>query len=146
MTLPLLRLILNKSKRSRVLVIVEDEVLLVKPWIGSGHWMLPGGGIDKGEDNDKAAARELREETGIRVAAKRLSYVGTIPFDRYGLRYENVCFWLRLSKKPKVFSEQFLEIAAFTWVSKDALPVDTSPEVAEVIRMATKEFVKSASK
>ena len=30
-----------------------------------GYWQMPQGGIDKGEDPETAALRELEEETGI---------------------------------------------------------------------------------
>lgn len=39
-------------------------------------WQMPQGGVDPGEDMDKAMLRELEEETGIRP--KHLSIIGTL--------------------------------------------------------------------
>jgi 8-oxo-dGTP diphosphatase len=45
----------------------EPHILLIKrrwnPY--EGHWALPGGHVDAGEDTEAAAVRELKEETGI---------------------------------------------------------------------------------
>lgn len=35
-------------------------------------WTLPGGGLEAGEDGERAAQREVLEETGFRVALERL--------------------------------------------------------------------------
>jgi putative (di)nucleoside polyphosphate hydrolase len=36
--------------------------------VGSTWWQMPQGGLDKGEDPESAARRELAEETGVRSA------------------------------------------------------------------------------
>ena len=38
----------------------------------NGIWEFPGGGIERGEVPERAAERETREETGLRVNAKKL--------------------------------------------------------------------------
>ena len=50
----------------------QQRVLLIRHSYGSDKWMPPGGGLKRGEDALKAAARELLEETGCRLDAATL--------------------------------------------------------------------------
>ncbi|NLV40547.1 MAG: NUDIX domain-containing protein [Candidatus Hydrogenedentes bacterium] len=55
--------------RVAALVIRDDRVLLVRHVKdGETRWLLPGGGVDRGETLADALHRELREETGLQVA------------------------------------------------------------------------------
>jgi 8-oxo-dGTP diphosphatase len=58
------------------LVVRDDSLLVVRMTYGpsKGRYMLPGGLLDAGEALDVAAAREVREETG--VEARPLGIVG----------------------------------------------------------------------
>jgi ADP-ribose pyrophosphatase YjhB (NUDIX family) len=55
-------------------VIRDGSILLIKRKNPPEGWALPGGFIDYGEPAELAAARELREETGLR--AGRLELLG----------------------------------------------------------------------
>jgi ADP-ribose pyrophosphatase YjhB (NUDIX family) len=52
------------------MVLAEHKLLLVKRAMrpNQGKWSLPAGFLDYGEDPQATAAREVMEETGLRVA------------------------------------------------------------------------------
>lgn len=73
--------------------------LLLQQRSDGGQWGLPGGSVEVGESVTQAVVREVREETGLRVAVKRLVGIYSEPArqvvrypDGRVWHYVNVCF------------------------------------------------------
>ncbi|MEO3744730.1 NUDIX domain-containing protein [Plantactinospora sp. B5E13] len=65
--------VFTPRQAARVLLVDgEDRVLMFRGWDPARpehrYWFTPGGGLDPDESPQVAAARELAEETGLRVA------------------------------------------------------------------------------
>ncbi len=101
----------------------DGRVLLVRHSYGrSDLYMLPGGGIARGEAPAVAASRELREETGC--AARDI-----VPFATYESRIEGrrdtiFLFTAHTDGSPAADGRELLEARFF---DPDALPGNTSP-------------------
>lgn len=50
-----------------VIIVREDDAILMERRADNGIWGLPGGSVDMGESLREAVAREVAEETGLRV-------------------------------------------------------------------------------
>lgn len=57
---------------------IRQKVLLTQR-ADNGHWCLPGGHMESGESAAEACEREVWEETGLKVRAKRLLGVYSNP-------------------------------------------------------------------
>jgi 8-oxo-dGTP pyrophosphatase MutT (NUDIX family) len=73
---PIIALAINGSTRSRIFLTSENhsKLLVVKDLVGTGTWALPGGGLHKNEDPVDCVIRELKEEIGIKLTKKDLTF------------------------------------------------------------------------
>ena len=70
-----------------VLLLDEDEknILLVKnKGEGTSYYTLPGGAVEKGETLEKAAVREVKEETGLEVQIDGVFTISEAFFEERG--------------------------------------------------------------
>lgn len=103
------------TKRTRILVVAGDEILLTKGWLGSGQWALPGGGLHRGEDPAEGALRELKEETGVLASKDQLKslFSGRV-MGETSTNYYIYAYALELSEKPQL-TRQKGEIIELEW-------------------------------
>ncbi|HSX44940.1 MAG TPA: NUDIX hydrolase [Candidatus Saccharimonadales bacterium] len=122
---PLLWLYLRFNKRTRVLVIHQDRVLLVHSWHSAGQWSLPGGGLHRGEEPTTGAVREAREETGILIKPDQLTLLKEGVSGNRGLRYRYICYFTQVEEmiEPKV---RLLEIVDAAWVPINEVNLSTA--------------------
>jgi len=75
----------------RVVILNQDNKVLMLRQCHEGRdiWMLPGGMIEKGENAQQAAIREVKEETGLDIKVKSLLWHVEEISERRGQRFVN---------------------------------------------------------
>jgi len=101
----------------------EGRVLLVEHTYTTG-WYLPGGGVERGETAETALARELVEETGVRLTGPvRLLSVHSNEVHHRG---DHVLVYRCDHWEPCEATSRG-EIAQVGWFAPDALPEGIQP-------------------
>jgi len=138
--------VLPVDRDGRVLLLIGRELLRR----GDHFWLSVGGGIERGESLVQAAARELREETGISVDPAALgSAIGTsvLEFTSFGLLsviQHQTYYALAVAGTGVSFAGQGaverLTIVGYEWLSADGLAARpervNDPELPRLMRAA----------
>jgi len=112
---PGIHIILSGSKRTRIIMLADGgQCLAVKPYLGSGAWKLPGGGVHKSETLTVAASRELFEEVGVHTTPDEFEHLGDAEMNENGHRYHAHFLAVRV-KKPETLRLQWWEISEAVW-------------------------------
>ena len=107
-----------------VLVEQNGRILLVRSVLEGRYdfWVAPGGGVEGDESIEKAAIREVREESGIVVKLDQLAYVEDLLGN--GVRYCKFWFTGKATGgelsclAPEAKQEYITEVA---WLSREEL-------------------------
>ncbi len=114
-TWPALFVYFKIGRRTRLFVICDREILVVRSWYGDGNYIYPGGGLHRREDPTEGALRELYEETGLSLSSSQLTllFEDTVSAPQK-ISYKCVAFGVRLDKKPPNVRPRG-EIAEVSW-------------------------------
>jgi len=106
----------------------REKVLLTQR-ADNGHWCLPGSHMESGESAAEACEREVLEETGLKVRAKRLLGVYSNPDQLVIYKDGNKAFFVVLNFEAEVLEGEVglsEETTAFGWFTPDemdAMPI-----------------------
>ncbi|MEO8784767.1 MAG: NUDIX hydrolase [Candidatus Saccharimonadales bacterium] len=111
---PALWVYLRIGWRTRILVVADGKLLLVKSWLGTSQWGLPGGGLHAKEEPVAGALRELKEETSLKLNPDQLKFLYKGKAHHHGLGFRYWCYVVELPK-PLPIRKQQLEITNVAW-------------------------------
>lgn len=134
---PFLWLYTPLTRRSRVLIIQDNKLLVVKGKLGPNVWQLPGGGIKFGESAVEAAKRELKEELYLDAVKIDELNDSFIVCRQFGLLFRLHFFAVSI-KKDATITIQKSEIRDYTWLAIDDLK-NVAPEVRIALSLAHRQ-------
>jgi len=131
------------EEKGKVLLIKEGKRSSWRP----GTWALPGGKMDEGENLLESLARELKEETGLKVRIKGLyrveEIVAEVNYERR-LVHHFVFIGDRLSGSLREPDDSVAEIK---WISKKDLTAIKVNDLAEFYYPTLfEEYIKNPNK
>lgn len=134
LSLPLLRIYVHGTKRTRVLLVAADKVLLIRAWHGLEEWSLPGGGVHKHEEPVNSATRELYEETTVALGIDQLKPLFEGPYGRHGIKFR--CYYfVGTLKKPIRAKARLPEVMEVRWVSlRELSKYQLAPDAEAAVR------------
>lgn len=122
------RLFVSNKESARVMVILKNEILLVRN-VGVDKWSLPGGTIEKGETPEQAALRELQEELLISTAPIE-SKLGVY---HSHIENEHAPVHVFVAAAQTLLYKRQWEIDEARWFALNDLPENLSPATARRI-------------
>jgi putative (di)nucleoside polyphosphate hydrolase len=135
-----------------MIVNAQHQILAGEAYHYPGEWMMPQGGIDRGEDCLQAMQRELYEETGLKFSQMRLicehdewlEYLFRKP------QYKDDIFYIGQRQKwflieyngplPDIENAKEQEFSCFGWVEPDWLVAQIPPFKKEVYSTVVSAF------
>ena len=121
-----------------VAIWVGPRILMIRHSYRYNWLSWPGGSIHRGEKPAEAARRELKEETGLDIAAGSLRFIGEV-LERWEWRYDYVSlFELKLKRAPELRLDGREVIGAALMSPKAALAQPLVPFIRNYLENRTR--------
>ena len=127
------------------IVINDKGEILLQRVKDDGKWYLPGGIMDPGEQPATSMAREIWEETGLKVIPERISSVETEPLLIYPngdqMLYVSITFACRpVSGTPHPHDDESLEVRYFAPDHMPPLNPQDRQRIAQALKGDARTF------
>ena len=131
------------AKQVIILPIIEKKYILLskvkRPILGCSLWECPAGGVEKSENNEIAALRELKEETGVEIKdPRRLNILTSLIVSQNRLPMFPAIFSINLSeseyKLRKTHDEEVEESKKFDF--KEIIEMINTGEICTAITLS----------
>jgi ADP-ribose pyrophosphatase YjhB (NUDIX family) len=130
---PVVYLSMRGRQRVRLLITDQGKVLMVKNWLGANEWSLPGGGMRLGENPAAAAARELKEETGLNIEPAKLKSLGKKQTNVHGLKFFYHCFFAE-AESGELPTKRNLDVVESSWFKvEDLAKQNLAPDARDIL-------------
>ena len=114
----------------------DGRLILVTLSYASG-WRLPGGGVDRGESDEQAVLRELREEIGMRAHGQ---VTKLFDFRREAVKLRDAGSGLFIVRDVIFEPRWSLEVIAVRAFAMDDLPPDLAPVTRRLLAVAADDM------
>lgn len=123
-----------------LIVVARGGLILLTERAGdtylAGHWAIPGGKVEAGEDAVTGAVRELDEEVGLAAHPDDLRFIGvTHHRPPHGDSRVGFGFLLDVTGDTRPANKEPDKCSRLAWCDPRQLPVPTMPYTAEVVRL-----------
>lgn len=134
LTWPALYMHMNGSRRTRVAILCDNHILVVKQWLGRDRWSLVGGGLRKNEEPLQGAMREVAEEVGLQLKPEQLQYLGPLYRRSSGILYRGEYFVVYYKQRPEL-RLQAHEIRESAWLDLATVTTEQLPHIDELRKL-----------